>query len=234
MAVATATVRETDGDFTTVIAELGADIFNRHTGGLSGPIWWSFPDEDDPDPEQVAIDAALQREFETTMERAGRPIPTTVLELADLMAALGIFERTIEGGVERWRSPDPLPLTSETLPVSAEFAEGQDRERWEELHEPSAQALIRHAVDSLDGAERIETTLTRLGVDIGLDVSDVRFGLSNLANDGFSLVDATSGAFQDPETVEEVRPIAVLIDWERFNGRRFGLRFGDPGSDDQG
>lgn len=150
------------------------------------------------------------------------------------MADLGVFERTTEGGVERWRSPDTLPLTSETLPVSAEFAQDQDRERWEELHEPSAQALIRHAVEALDGAERIDTTLTRLGVDIGLDVSDVRFGLSNLSNDGFSLVDATSGAAQDPETVEEVRPIAVLIDWERFNERRFALRFGDPKADDQG
>jgi hypothetical protein len=234
MVVATATQRETDGDFTALVDDLGADIFNRDTGGLSGPIWWSFPDEEDPDPEQIAMDAASQHEFETTMARAGRPLPATVLELVDLMVDLGIFVRSNEDGVERWRSPQPLPLTAEALPVSPEFAARQDEHRWEELHEASAQTLIRHAIDALDCPERIDTTLTRLAVDVGLDVADVRFGLANLSGSGFSLVDKATDTPQDPETVEEVRPITVSIDWERFNEQRFSIQFDPPEGEDAG
>jgi hypothetical protein len=110
MIVAAATVREVDGDFARLAAELGGPMFGVRSGGLSGPIWWSFPDEEDPDPEQVAIDIALQRDFEETMARAGRPFPVTVEDLVELMADLGVFVHTHEDGIERWRSPDPLPL----------------------------------------------------------------------------------------------------------------------------
>jgi hypothetical protein len=38
MVVATATVREIDGDFAALVDELGADKFELRTGGLAGPI----------------------------------------------------------------------------------------------------------------------------------------------------------------------------------------------------
>jgi hypothetical protein len=223
MVVATATERETDGDFEALVEELGAEMFDLRSGGLAGPIWWSFPDQEEPDPEQIEIDAALQREFEETTARAGRPLPATVGDLVELMADLGIFVRTFEDGIERWRSPDPLPLAAETLPVSAEFKAEQDRHRWRELHEASAQKIIRYAMDPLDYPKRVDTTLLRLAGDVGLDVSDLRFGLSNLADSGFSLVDTASGGGADVETVEEVRSITLCIDWDCFGENRFAI-----------
>jgi hypothetical protein len=223
MVVATATVREIDGDFAALVDELGADKFELRTGGLAGPIWWSFPDEEEPDPEQIEIDVALQCEFEETMARASRPLPITVADLVELMAELGVFERTRVDGIERWRSPDTLPLATETLPVSAEFAKDQDEHRWGDLHELSAQKIIRYAMDTREATEQIDTTLVRLASDIGIEVADLRFGFGNLTDSGFSLVDTASGADVDAETVEEVRAVTLRIDWECFGENRFGI-----------
>jgi hypothetical protein len=157
------------------------------------------------------------------MARASRPRPITVADLVELMAELGVFERTRVDGIERWRSPDTLPLATETLPVSAEFAKDQDEHRWGDLHELSAQKIIRYAMDTRESTEQIDTTLVRLASDIGIEVADLRFGFGNLTDSGFSLVDTASGADVDAETVEEVRAVTLRIDWECFGENRFGI-----------
>jgi hypothetical protein len=91
----------------------------------------------------------MRREFELTMGRTGREIPTTVLELAFLTADLGLYDRKIAGRVEVWRKVIPTPLTSETLPVSEEFAKREDESRWSDIEEESAQMILRYMIDDL-------------------------------------------------------------------------------------
>lgn len=167
------------------------------------------------------------------LERAARVPPESVRQLAVLMADLGVFEREVVGGVERWRSPETLPLVAERLPVSERFAAEEDQRRWRSLHEDSAQAIIRHLVDVLGEPDEVSTTLARLAADTGLDLSDLRFGIAALLDDGdFALIDGSSGNDVDPETVEEVRRIVLRVDWHRFGEERIGLRFADPGERD--
>ena len=151
--VATATVKDLDGSLDELIDSFGRDVFHRDTGGLDGPVWWTFPDQDETD--QLAMDRASQEIFEAVLERAARVPPGSVRQLAMLMADLGVFERELVGGVEMWRSPEALPLVAERLPVSEQFTAEEDQRRWRSLHEGSAQAIIRHLVDVLAEPDEI-------------------------------------------------------------------------------
>jgi Family of unknown function (DUF6042) len=233
MVVATATVKDLDGSLDDLIDSFGRDAFDRDTGGLDGPVWWTFPDQDETDDEQLAMDRASQEVFEAVLERAARVPPRSVRELAMLMADFGVFEREFVGDVERWRSPEVLPLVAERLPVSEQFTAEEDRLRWRSLHEDSAQAIIRHLIDVLGEPDEVLTTLARLAADTGLDLGDLRFGIAALLDDGdFALLDGASGNDVDPETLEEVRSVVLRVDWERFGQERIGLRFADPGDRD--
>jgi hypothetical protein len=233
MVVATATVKDLDGSLGDLIDSFGRDVFDRDTGGLDGPLCWTFPDQDKTDDERLAIDRASQETFEAALERAARVPPESVRQLAMLMADLGVFEREIVGGVDRWRSPEALPLVAERLPVSEQFAAQEDQRRWRSLYENSAQAIIRHLVDVLGEPDEVLTTLARLAADTGLDLSDLRFGIAALVDDGdFALLNGSSGNDVDPATVEEVRSVVLRVDWQRFSEGRIGLRFADPGERD--
>jgi hypothetical protein len=93
--VATASVKDLDGSLDELIDSFGRDVFHRDTGGLDGPVWWTFPDQDETDDDQLAMDRASQEVFEAVLERAARVPPGSVRQLAMLMADLGVFEREL-------------------------------------------------------------------------------------------------------------------------------------------
>jgi hypothetical protein len=71
----------------------------------------------------------------------------------------------------------------------------------------------------------IETSLALLAEKIGLEVTDLRFGLNGLAADGFEIVEATSLKRIDPETVDEQMIVCLLVDWLLFSENRIGIVF---------
>jgi hypothetical protein len=233
MVVSTATVRDVHGDFSTLVSSVGFEAFELNTGGLQEPVWWSYPDAEEDDEEQRAIDLEMQREFESTMTRAGLKLPETVLDLALLMADLGLYERTAVNGMESWRKVIPTPLASETLPVSEAFSKSQDESRWSDVEEESAQLILRYVIDVLDSPPKIESTLKSLADHVGLEVPDLRFGLTGLLSSGFEIVEPLSLETIDPESVDEEKEIAVLVDWLVFAQDRIGITFSDPTDGDK-
>jgi Family of unknown function (DUF6042) len=230
--VATATLRSTDGSLDQLVRDIGIDWFDRHSGGLDGPISFSFPDSDPTDLEQIELDEQTQFEFESAMARAGRPALRTVRQLAHLMADLGLFENEVDP-IERWRAPETMPLVAERLPMPEAFAAAQDEWRWRSLHEASAQAIIRHVIETLDSPEQVATRLSRFAREAGLDLVDLRFGIAALIEDGdFALLDARDGEPLDPETVEEVRSVVVAIDWNHFAEHRISIRTAVPNGEE--
>ncbi len=230
--IATATLRSTDGSLDQLVRDIGAAWFDRDTGGLDGPIWFSFPDTDPADLEQVELDEHTQREFESAMARAGRPVLGTVRQLAYLMGDLGLFEHEV-GAIERWRAPETMPLVAERLPMPEAFSAKQDEWRWRSLHESSAQAIIRYVIKTLGSPDRVSTRLSRFAIDVELDLVDLRFGIAVLIDDGdFALLDARDNAPLDPETVEEVRSVVIAIDWGHFAGHRISVRAAVPNEEE--
>lgn len=231
MLVLTATLRGLSGDLDDLIPQIlpeRPERWDELTGGLEGPVWWSFPDETD-DAEQRALDREAQSRFETTIAATEWELPRTVRDLAELMAQLGVFEVVRKGEVLEWRCPDPLPLVSEQLPVPADFAEQEDRLRWERLTERAAQAIIRHVVEELGRPDSVLTSIGSLSEACDLLPEDTRHGLQNLLDVGdFRLVDGPDADARDtdPETVPENEQVVLVPDWERFAEDRISIRRG--------
>lgn len=226
MLVASATVHDLDGGLDSLLEQMqfGAN-WNMLYGGLDAAPLWTLP-EDNDDREQIEFDTTWQDRFTTTMQAAGRPLPTTVRDLAGLMAELGVFEREATGAGERWRSPDVLPVPEDILPLAPDLAADLGMLRWNDRIEPYVQELIRYLIE-LDEPAELATSVQRLARATGLDEESVRQGLAGLVADGDLRVVRGEGPQEttaDPERLAEHARCRLLVDWEHFHEHRIGLR----------
>jgi hypothetical protein len=222
MLVATATVEDLDGDLDELLQVMHGDRPGRRLVELDEPVWWSYPDED-LDDETRQLDTQRRATCEAALAAAGLPTPGTARDLAALMAVLGVFTREQVDGVERWRSPDVLPLPSDRLPLPEEWVAAADARRWRHQLEPSAQRLIRHLADDLGHPGELTTTLELLGRATDLPTESVRHGLAALSEDGEFRVMRRAGGGQsdvDPQVLADHARFVLLIDWPLFHEQR--------------
>lgn len=163
----------------------------------------------------------------------GLPLDT-VDDLIGVFESIGAFDIDAYGYVQ---VVNPLPLVEDALPLDPDEAEREAHRRWQDLHEPTAQTILRRFVqvrdesdgavgwDVSDGQLSWHTTLTAAGSRLGLDVDDVRHGIAVLLDGGDFIVDV-----DDIETVTADTAFTLTVDWQRFSESRIHLTFG-PQSD---
>lgn len=227
--VATATVNDLDGDLDELLDQTFGDrqwhLLGDHLDSLIS--WTGYtPPGKDVHPDDIARGEQARHVFEEAMRAAERPLPTTVRDLAHLMAEFGIFVRSAEG--KRWRMGEPLPLPAEVLPLPPEVVADLDHLRWLDVTETLAGRIISYVVDGLGRPPSVATSIGRLCRATGLDANDVRLGLARLIGDGeFSTTRV--GRPVDPETLLEHARFVLQVDWAMFDRKRFNVRQGEDG-----
>lgn len=219
MLVATATVADRDGSLEDLASTLGKGWFELRVGTWDAPLNWD-PDGD-ADAEQQALDAERKRVFEAALIASGRHVPTTVAELAALLADVGVFI-VQRSGTERWRSTEVLPLVAERLAVDVTWADAEDAHRWRIQSEEAAQRIIVW-VEGLGRPHRLAVTLLEVAEGAGLALEEARFGLTSLLDDGDFVLLGEEGSL-DPERIEAARPLTLGVDWDRFAENRITIR----------
>lgn len=151
----------------------------------------------------------------------------TMADVLQYMIACGVvIERTESEDVVYDLNPD-VELPAEVLPLSDEDRAKEDSLRWQDVHEATAQSIIRlFDPDSEDRPERKRTSLTRLAREFDSDFESVRAGVLNLLDEG---------DFTTTIDIEDAAPHQVfelVVDWERFAATRIGLRLAIGGNDE--
>jgi hypothetical protein len=151
----------------------------------------------------------------------------TMDDLLSFMVAARLVVKTGNGDKTQYDLNPAAPLPDEVLPLTAERQANEDKIRWMQLHEPTAQKIIRQfRPHDDDRPTALTTSLQRLGRQLGVDVETARAGLSVLTFEGDFTIS------RDPETIPEHAVFEIRVDWERFAQQRFSLRAGDStGSD---
>lgn len=242
MVVATATARNIDGGLAGLLVAVAPDERGQARVALSDPVLWVYPgaggDVDEHD------QAAAERRRETwrrALSAAGIPVPVTVAELADVLVTLGVFRRgpaggsgagrygagvpaAVGSGVERWRSPEVLPLASDVLPLPGRWVAAHDKAGRIVQAERSAQRLIRYLREDCDRPPLVVSTVAKLAQATDLPAVAVRRGLAALCADGdFKILpreDDTHKADEDPEELGGHTEFALTIDWRLFDMMR--------------
>lgn len=168
---------------------------------------------------EVAI-ADLDRYFESK----GLKSDHTLGGLLELLVACEVILRGEDG---RYRFNADAPLPGEALPLSPEEAATQDEMRWERIHEPVAQAIIKMFRPEGEDVDQLLTDLGQLSSHLGKDAEDARSAIQVLlANGDFA-------ASVDVETVEMHQSFVLRVDWEKFHASRISVRFGGSGVEDE-
>ena len=133
-----AEAREYDGGLDALVLQVGHDWFDKNTyGGLDAEVRWKWSiDSMTPDPE--ARMRWRQEVCFAALAEAGIAVPSTVRELADTLALLGLLTVTGRGTQdEQWRAPQFLPRPDEVLTLSEEWLAEDTRWRWHDALAPA-------------------------------------------------------------------------------------------------
>ncbi len=143
------------------------------------------------------------------------------------MIACGVVIGRTEGEDVVYDLNPDVELPAEVLPLSDEDRAEEDSLRWQDVHEATAQSIIRlFDPDGEDRPERKRTSLTRLARELDSDFESVRAGVLNLLD---------VGDFTTTIDVEDAAPNQVfelVVDGERFAATRISLRSAVGGNDD--
>jgi hypothetical protein len=144
----------------------------------------------------------------------------TMGQLLDLMLSCGVVLARTDGPEPVYELNPEALLPQEVLPLSDEDRENEDRLRWEDVHEATAQAVIKlfepHNEKPLGS---MTTSLARLARTLGNDFESVRAGLTNLLESGeFTTSIDIAGAGPRDESL-------LTVEWELFWSKRVTLRF---------
>ncbi|MFE6309320.1 DUF6042 family protein [Nocardiopsis sp. NPDC057823] len=224
MAVGTATHRNIDGSLQevldTICEEQDAEL--PRCGPLNGPLRWKDPS--DPEGDDEAEQA--ERNFAELLALAGRTMPTTNQELADLLAELGVLVHTTDP--ERWRLTRPLPLISETLPLPEGHRAHEQwiRDYWD--YRDANQAVLQWTIANVPDQERIgqaPATLGQLAAECELTLEETRYGLALM--DGQS--DVTVLRHDAPLDREQIfalkdhQRFQIRMDWDEYAESRITI-----------
>lgn len=226
LVIATASVFDHDGELAQLIAASpNSGSFPR--GVDTGLTWWG-PDETDSGVAELREHA--QATFAAAVTASGKAVPTTVADLADLLAALGVYHHTrTERGRSRWRVVPELPDIRDVLPLPQDWIDSEDNIRWIARIAGPALAL-RRALLVHRGCDQVDTTLQRLAAEADLSVRDVRAGLDGLLY-RFPVVVVRHGTSLDRRslaTLPEHARISLVVDWA---STEFAADTGDAAGD---
>lgn len=226
MVIVTATVTGQDGDLATLLA--AHPVSTRTPDGVHTALTWQ--DRDDVDDEDIELARHAQDTFVTAVAASGRPVPTTLVGLADLLADLGVYRHTLTStGTHRWRTPVELPDPAEVLALPVDWTDREDQIYWvAHTHRPAAalaRSLQTRHHDARHGRDTLDTTLQRLGADAEMPVDVVRDGLNGLMYRTGLTVLRRGVALQrrDLAAVAEHARIQLVVDWPAIEST-----LGDP------
>ncbi|QXV57444.1 DUF6042 family protein [Amycolatopsis sp. TNS106] len=212
--IGTASVTDQDGDLADLIAAHPAS--SKLDKGPDTVLTWQYRDEEDA--ETAALRAEAQAAFTDAVTTLGRPVPTTLADLAHLLAELGVYQHTREpDGKHRWRAPQAIPRLQDVLPLPCYWTEREDRVRW--FTETSGAALtLQRSLRGHHGEDQVDTTMQRLGDETGMPIAAVRAGLDGLMY-RFNvevLRHETPVTREDLDGLAEHARIRLVIDWTNF------------------
>lgn len=173
--IGTASVLNQDGDLVQLVADHPAS--NQFPDGVDTALTWQ---DNEADEESTSLRRQAQAAFTAAVTALGRPVPTTVAGLADLLAEVGVYEHTRAlDGTDQWRAPLTIPDPMDVLPLPADWVEREDRVRWSTRTSGPAMALGR-SLRAHQGRDQVDTTLQRLASEADMPIGAVRVGLDGL------------------------------------------------------
>ena len=189
--------------------------------------------DDEPDDAAgvMAADAARRErdlaKFDACSAALGLGPLRTMGDLFEFMVASQLLVSN-EDDDPRYEINPAAPLPSEVLPLSNDERVTEDQMRWQELHEPTAQAIIElFRPDGDKPLDRLRTSMQRLARELDTDVESARAGALNL------LAEGDFSATIDLERAEEHRVFELVVDWECFHKKRINLRFVGANDEDE-
>lgn len=198
MLIATATQADADGDLDDLIAAHPVLAEQLPDRGAT-PLLWHEPGRESAELERRRDQA--REALRNALASRGLTMPTTLRELADLLAQLGVYHHTrgIDGR-HQWRALQ-LPVV-DLLDLPAEWIAAENDARW--LMVTSTPAVHLHrALAHSERVPTIPTTIDRLASDVDATAAEVRLGLEGLLYQGVLTV-GRHGAVLDSRQVREV------------------------------
>ncbi|MGW8887992.1 DUF6042 family protein [Streptomyces sp. NPDC055749] len=213
-----------------ILGDSFSGLFEDLEHGWDAPVRW-LRDEDFEDPEEGETEEQLrasavahQALCEGMLRAAGAPVPTTLRELVDAMAALGI----VSSGEGRWSMPELLPRPEDTLAMPAEMAAEFRAYRRRSALTPFRNALLRHLTDGLGYPEELFTSLDRLSTATGVDVTDLRPALDSVVEDGdIRLYRGTPRSPVAAQSLAGHTRFHLVPDWDHYSADRLQVVRGD-------
>lgn len=217
--------RHPDGAVAGDLDELGAVAFDVESlGGFDAP--YDAAQHADVH-EEDGMWAERWARFVTEAERRAMPMRTPRDAIA-FMQAVGLVERIEKDGEALWRPVVPVPLAEDVLELDADTPRREAEMRWHAVFQRAANEITSWLVDQRGDSPTTEVTitLTDLASRLDLEVDEARHGLAN------AMVEAGDiAAKPHPEKAETDEPIAVVVDWRRFDNERISVRLLTPPGD---
>ena len=157
IAITTATVHDAAATLEKVLADNPArcDL----PDGAATALAWSTVDDDAYTASRRDV---ARQAFELALRDGGFSMPTTVAELADILAQLGVFESTqTSNGPTIWRAPEDLPAPATVLQLPEDWLAHEDRVHWKTVTSLPADTLRRKLLQA-GKPEQLETTIDGL------------------------------------------------------------------------
>ncbi|MFD7161126.1 DUF6042 family protein [Kribbella sp. NPDC059898] len=179
------------------------------------------PDEPTTAAEVMAEEAQLRRDHiadvDSWSQQFGLEPVRTLRDLLRFLLAAGVLTKIGSGTEQLIRLNDAAPLPAEILSLSEADRRTEDAQRWQELHEPAAQAVIDLFDPHGEPMTAIRTSLQRLARQTGRDLESVRAGVLNLLEDGDFVATA------DVERLLEHQVFELSVDWDHFHNSRISI-----------
>ncbi|GAA2678527.1 DUF6042 family protein [Actinoplanes palleronii] len=177
IAVATATVLDLDGSLDELFDQIGISRAETLPKGSQTGLSWGI--SDDADMETNLLKIRSRESLRTALAARGLRLPTTVGELAETLATIGVYHHQTENGVERWRCEDDLPEVAQVLTLPDEFVQDEQRVALLTRILPATDQLFQHLRDR-GRPEVLTTSVQRLADEATMDTSVVRVALDGM------------------------------------------------------
>ncbi|MDT7783037.1 MAG: hypothetical protein QOF58_1456 [Pseudonocardiales bacterium] len=213
MLIATATQTDADGDLDDLIAAHPVLAEQLPDRGAT-PLRWHEPGRESVEMERRRDQA--REALRGALAGRGLTVPTTLRELADLLAQLGVYHhaRGVDGR-HQWRALH-LPVV-DLLDLPVEWLAAENNARWLMVTSTPA-AHLHRALAHTERVPTIPTTIDRLASDVDVTAAEVRLGLEGLLYQGVLTIDR-HGAVLDSRQVREApghARIDLQMDWDRI------------------
>ncbi|MGH3937398.1 MAG: DUF6042 family protein [Pseudonocardiaceae bacterium] len=228
--ISTATARNQDGTLHQLISRHPARIFDLPEGADTLLTW----DDDKTDEQTHSLRQQAQAAFHSAVTQTGRFVPSTVVELAELLSELGVYQRiSTPNGVHQWRAQTDIPAAGDVLPLPPEWIALEDDVRWRTVTAHLALDLSDYFRQHGRPAQ-LNTTVQRMSIDYGQSIERVRDALDGMIYRNWLTVqrrDLTINRDELRQLPDHAR-ITLIFDWSECD-RRYDTEADDIELDDE-